>query len=454
MTNLAKILTLNGHRLRECWEAKDIVGTKWPSKVSLGHPLTLTNDAVKATTTKGLVMRGAELVTITDPAAISIADILTVVLPTFVLNTLFSSASAADMGIMNLNNGSVIAKLNSTTGALDITFDDADGGVDEVVSTTKVSWAKDTEWQVAFTYVKAAEASISVRLYINGVAENTNTHCDTDLTIPAGDTIYGYDGTVYLTGQITRGPKVWSTAALSAAQLLAVYNGINYPTNLVLNHILDEGRGTAVDDKATGATCDGVISGTNAATIWDYGGCKVPCMGVDGVNGYAVTAADVISLATPWTWVQVIRAMCTYAVAAGATEPHIALLYLDTTNRINISNTASTVGITASVKGANVGKLLTHTTAFAIGEYYTLMITLSEVGASSFFINGVLVDSDTAVGDMSSILGEISLSHVTAAAYGPDRHLAAALVDGVYSGKDAKQVAKDLNEYFRLGQAI
>jgi len=395
-------------------------------------------------------MRGAERVTITDPAALSINDNLTVVLPTFKLTTLFSSASAADMGIMNLNNGSVIAKLNSTTGAMDITFDDADGGVDETVSTTKVSWAADTEWQVAFTLATAIAGTISVRLYINGVAENTNDQCDTVLTIPAGDTTYGYDGTTCLTGKITRGPMVWSTAIVSEANLLLVYKGIPFATNLVLQHQLDEGRGLAVDDKATGAACDGVISGTNTANIWDYDVRQV-CMGLDGRTGYAVSAAGVdISGDVTSVWAGKVKS--TYDTLA--TRNYLMTFHISVNDRFilyyyNVSNE-----ILFTATGAGTAKEAAWSVKPAIDDYLIIIATISVTGAVQLFINGSLIDSDTALPAISNAAATAYLGRDTTLYYDVSKPIFVPLIDGAFNGKQVLQYSRDLDNWLGTGLTI
>jgi len=416
--------------------------------------MTLTSGAHKATTTKGLIMRGAELVTITDPAAISIADNLSLILPTFRLNTLFSSASAADMGIMNLNNGAVIARLNSTTGALDIIFNDADGGADETVSTTKVSWAADTEWQVGFTFVKAADGTVSVKLYLNGVAENTNDHCDTDITIPAGNTTYGYDGTTYLTGRITRGPKIWSTVALSAAQMLLANKGIILETNLALNHMIDEGRGLTIDDKITGSACDGTISGTNTVNIWDYGVKQAMC-GFDGVDNYASSASS-LNILGDVTLVEVIKAGSTYDTLAKVAV--LLNMAIDGNNRLDFlyDDTEEAI-IFRTRRGSTTDRLCAYSTKPAIGDYLILIGTLTVAGVQNFYVNGTLAAT---VSHASAITGAAAaylyLGRPQAADdyYDPSCPMLPALLDGALSGKEALDFSRTLNAWLNLGLTI
>ena len=445
-------MKLFGHEVREAWFAKDINGVTWPSAISSGHALTLTNGAYKATTTRGLVMRGAELVTITDPAALAIVNNLTIVFPTFVLDTLFSSASAADMGLFNFNNGSVVADLNSTTGALDILCKGADGAADEIVSTTKVSWAAETEWQVAMTFAKQTEATISVRLYINGVAEATNAHCDTDLTDGAGDTIYGYDGTTYFTGRITRGPRVYSTTVLSAAELLLLYKGVEEASNLVLQHNIDEGRGTAIDDKATGAACDGLISGTNAASVWDYVTVKQPCMGQDGIDSYAVSGA-VVSIRNPVTLVDIVKMKSTYS-ALGA-DHRLCQIRSDANNGLLIVYENSSDVLRFEATGTGTSKTIDYSTKPTIGDVWVIVCTVSSDGATAYYVNGASVGTNTSLPDISGTLATLYLgASYVPSQYDASVHLGLALLDGALTVAQAKQLSADVDKWLGLGLSI
>jgi len=449
---LDKLLLPSGMRFRELWDAQEIVGTKWPSGVPGGHALTLTGGAYKATTTKGLIMRGAERVTVTDPAALSINDNLTVVLPTFKLEELFSSASAADMGLMNLNNGAVIARLNSTTGALDFILKDADGGADETVSTTKVSWAADTEWQVSLTLATAAEGTISARLYINGVAEATNDHCDTVLTVPDGDTVYGYDLTTYLTGRITRGPRVFSTAILTAAELLLLYKGVEEASNLVLQHNLDEGRGLAIDDKATGAACDGVISGTYTAIIWDYGVEQV-CMGLDGRTGYGASAYVSINISDDVTFIWVGKLKSTYDTLNG--EKYIFTYYAHSIHYVRLRSMPEAASIRFRVMGGGVSADAIYTGVMTIDSYIILIGVADHTNnLVSLYANGVLAQATAWAGSVSTILARGYLGVLNdVTAFDSSMVVLHAIVEGALSSKQALDTSKAINNWKGLGIA-
>lgn len=456
MTMTLEKMLPNGFHYREAWLASlGISGTKWRTACKGGHPLTLTGGAYKATTTNGLIMRGAERVTITDPAALSINDNLTVVLPTFKLTTLFSEAAGADMGIMNLNNGSVIAHLESDTGAMVFVFDNADGGADLTVSTTKVSWAADTEWQVSFTFDKDAGAS-SVEIFVNGVSDSTHAEADTVLTIPAGNTTYGYDGTTYLTGKITRGPMVWSTTLLTGAQLLRVYKGIPYATNLVLQHQLDEGRGLTIDDKATGAACDGVISGTNTANIWDYG-VEQACMGLDGRTGYAVSAASAMDVTFPWSLVWVGKLKSTYINTL--TSAVLFKFYVDANNYVDLKwyLAVDPALLNFQVKGSGGAVAQAWATGYvpAIGNYAIIIAVADSTHHSRIYGDGVAFTlsanaTDPFVGLATAYLGR----YHTALQYEVSSPIFVGLIDGALNGRQALQFSRDLNNWLGLGLGI
>ncbi len=388
-------------------------------------------------------MRGAEKVTITDAAAISINDNLTVVLPTFKLTTLFSSASGADMGILSLNNGSVIVRLNSTTGAMTFIFDDADGGADYTVSSTKVSWAADTEWQASFTFDKDAGAS-SVELFVNGVSDSTHALADTVLTIPAGDTVYGYDNTTYLTGKITRGLMVWDTIVLNEAMLLKLYKGIPFTNNLKLQHMLDEGMGLAVDDKVA-AALDGLISGTNTADIWDYDVEQV-LLGLDGRTGYATAAGIDISGSTTFVWVGKMK---TTGAALGANVT-LAELYVDANDSLRLFGDTSS-NLSYYAEGANAPKTLTVAVAHAMNDYLVLIGTVDTNGRAAFYRQGVQVDTDTAVGIRSVAVATAYIGSINGpAGYGVSKPCGVFLIDGALPQAWAKQYTQKLVNWMGL----
>lgn len=438
----------SGYYYREAWLMQDIwspdAATFYiPPSCKGGHRATLTGGAYKATSTNGLIMRGAEKVTITDPAAISINDNLTVTLPTFVLNTLFSSASGADMGIMTLNNGSVLAWLESDTGAMKFTFKDADGAADYTISSTKVSWAVDTEWQVSFCFDKDAGAS-SVEIFVNGVSDSTHADADTVLTIPAGDTVYGYDGTTFFTGKFTRGPIIWDTALVSAANLVLVYKGIPFATNLKLQHQLDEGMGLAVDDKVA-AALDGLISGTNTADIWDYDVEQV-LLGLDGRTGYATAAGVDISGSTSLVWVGKMKS--THA-ALGANVT-LAELYVDANDSLRLfADTSSNLSYYA--EGANAPKTLTIAVAHSMNDYLVLIGTVDTNGRAAFYRQGVQVDTDTAVGIRSVAVATAYIGSINGpAGYGVSKPCGVFLIDGALPQAWAKQYTQRLVNWMGL----
>ncbi len=442
-----------GYYYREAWMMQDIWspdGTTFyvPPSCKGGHRATLTGGAYKATSTNGLIMRGAEKVTITDAAAISINDNLTVVLPTFVLNTLFSSASGADMGILNLNNGSVIARLNSTTGAMTFIFDDADGGADYTVSSTKVSWATDTEWQVSFTFDKDAGAS-SVELFVNGVSDSTHALADTVLTIPAGDTVYGYDNTTYLTGKITRGLMVWDTIVLNAAMLLKVYKGIPFTNNLKLQHMLDEGMGLAVDDKVA-AALDGLISGTNTADIWDYD-VRQACMGLDGRTGYAVTAN--IDCTGDITLVWVAKVMSDYT-SLGAHHHYVQLFGGGTDLlRLRYEWTNDDFVTWQGYIGAT-GTAAVYDVKPTIGDYVIVCASYTLSGDTALMVNGIAGTSQTGGNPFPGLAQIFIGSSEIPNLYDVSKPIFCALIDGALTKAWARQYSRTLDNWLALDLGI
>lgn len=451
-TDLHKILPA-GYSWRELWLPQNIVGTSCPSSVSGGHALTLTG-ARRGSTTDGLEMRGAELITITDHADISITDDLTVVLPAFILRTTFDSGASADMGLLNLNNGSVIAWLESATGALNVTLKDAGAGpVDVTISTTKVSWAAGTLWEVGFTYNK--DASPSFIFYINGAAENTDSNGTLVLTVPVGDTTIGYDGTTYLTGKLQRSFKVYDTTVLTAAQMLGIYKGYPYPTNLKAYLPMDcPGRGLTLTDRSTGGNCDGTISGTNTAMIWDFGATKLVLASCDGLND--TLSGTGLDIGGDVSVVLVMRMGCTY-VSNGL--PNYLQLCFGRADAADfdyfIMQYISGTGLQYSVVGNSIVKNINFGTTPSIGDYWIIIGTYTVAGAVELLLNGDSLGTESGLGVMSRGAATFNLG----SNYVPGNRtlsgfIAAALVEGALSAAEARRLSRFIDQWMGLGIGV
>lgn len=437
-----------GYRYRELWMPQNIIpNTSLLRSVHSGHDLALTG-AQLGSTVDGLEMRGAERITITDHADIHITDNLTVVLPAFILTTLFDNSAGADMGLMNLNNGAVIARLNSTTGALDFIFNDVDGGTDETVSTSKVSWAVDTIWQVAFTFANNGTGVISVRLYINGVAENTNDQVDGVIVVPAGDTVLGEDLTTFFTSKFQRVLLVYDTAILTEVQLLEVYKGIPYATNLKAYVPLDHpGRGLVMPDRSVGGNCSGTISGTATANIWDFGQVKQPVWSLDEINDFAIGTGLNIAGAVSAVWIG--RVKTTYDNLA---DDHRLYQYrVDAGNSIILIYTAASNDLEFQHWGGGDNKIISYSTKPAIDDYLIFIHTIDGSGNSAGFVNGTLIGVQTSGG---IIPGNAATIHIGSSSipsfYDVSRPLFVALIDGVFTNKDALAYSRYLKNIFNL----
>ena len=443
-----------GYRFRELWLPQNTIpNSSLLYSADGGHPLTLTG-ALLSSTVNGLEMRGAELITITDHADIHITNNLTVVLPAFILSSTFSAASAADMGLMNLNNGAVIARLNSTTGALDFIFNDVDGGVDETVSTTKVSWAAGTLWQVAFTFVNNGTGVISVRLYINSVAENTNDQVDGLIVVPVGNTTLGTDGVTFFTGKFQRMFLVYDTAILTLTQLLRIYKGEVYLTNLKAYLPFDHpGRGLTMPDRSVGGNCSGAISGTNTAAIWDFGAVKQPALGLDGVNDYGQSSSGV-SIVRDCSLVLVCKMGSTYDALAG--YHRFITCRMDGENYITImyASDTDTIGFFAeATEGTQEG--LPYAGKPSIGGYWIMLLTLTSGGVIEAFINGTSIGTDTGVGAISAGAATVYVGTTSATPdFDMNKTLLIALIEGALSTQEAKEVTRNINNLSGLGLSI
>ena len=419
-----------------------------------GHDLALTG-AQKGSTVNGLEMRGAERITIVDHGDIHIADLLTVVLPTFILSGTFPDDYAANMGLMNLNNGAVIARLNQGTGALDFIFNNVDGGADVTVSTTKVSWAANTLWQVSFTFVNSGTGVISIRLYINGVADATNDQVDGPIVVPAGNTVLGEDLTTFFTDKFQGMFLVYDTAILTAARLLDAYRGIPYDVNLKAYIPLDHpGRGLAMPDRSTGGNCSGTISGANiGAEIWDFGQCKHPVISFDGINDLGQSSAGVdVSGATTTIWAGKLKAHYDGVLEDRYFVEH----FIDNTNHYTLYLNCLTGDIRwlCTVGGASVVADLSGF-GIEIGDYAILIGTVSAGGVTQIFANGILHDVGTglapiAAGGITTYIG----AEDSPAYYDVSKPLLVALIDGAFTQEQAKVYSRWLDRIFHLGLGI
>jgi len=443
--SLEELLLPNGFHFDEFWDAQNIKGTNWPGKPG-GHALTLTGGAYKALSTNGLIMRGAERVTITYNVALNIVDNLTLVFPEFELNTLFSSASTADMGVMNFNNGMVIARLESDTGAMVILLKDADGGVDYIISSTKVSWAAGIRWQVSITFTDTGVGGVEI--FVNGASDSTHDDADTVLTNPAGNTVYGYDLTTYLTGKFTRGPRIFSTVLLTAAELLDLYHGLEEATNLVLQHNLDEGRGLAIDDKATGAVLDGVISGTITASIWDFDE-RAACMGLDGRTGYAVSGV-VVDLSGDLTILCVTKWGSDFDALASTV--YLYDMAIDGTNRYRLLYSADTLAASLFAGGVDNPITLTKPTI------NTPQIIVSTYDGANFkaYQNGVYagLNAETTRLAATGATAYIGRNSQAALNYDIDKPICLGIIRPAMSAKQVLDMSIAVNNWKGLGITI
>lgn len=441
---------------RALWLPQNIIpNSSLLNSIHPGHTLTLTG-ALLGSTVNGLEMRGAERITITDHADIHINDSLTVILPAFILATLFDSTAGADMGLMNLNNGAVIARLNSTTGALDFIFNDADGGVDETVSTTKVSWAAGTLWQVAFTFKFAPPGTISVRLYINGVAENTNDQCDQVITVPAGNTVLGEDLTTFFTGKFQRQFLVYDTTVLTEAQLLEIYKGIPYATNLKAYLPMDHpGRALTMPDRSTGGNCSGTISGTAiGAEIWDFAGHpKLTALSLDEINDYAVSPAA-LKMNDSWSVILVVKAGTTYN-ALSANHCFIYFRIIGTSNHLLLYFSQPDDAIRYRLTGDDgTADTIDYSGKPAIGDYLIFILTYDGTSAMQYFVNGSLVGTGTT----SIIAGGLATlwlgSSNVPSEYEISKPLLLGQAEGALSISQARQTSRLIDKELGLGLGI
>lgn len=454
---LAEKLLPAGYKFRELWLPQNIIpNSSLPGSVQRGHSLTLTG-AQLGSTVNGLWMRGAELITILDHADISITDNLTVVLPAFVLRGTFPSDYAADMGLMNLNNGAVIARLNHTTGALDFIFHNVHGLADLTVSTTKVSWAANTVWQVAFTFKNNGIGVISVRLYINGVAENTSDQVDSVITVPVGNTFIGEDLTTFFTGKLQRMCLIYDTTILTATQLLQIYNGIPYVTNLKAYLPLDHpGRGLTLPDRSAGGNCSGTISGTVIGPqVWDFEGHpKLAVLNLDGRNDSAFQAsASNISGDISVVWAGKMGS--TYSDVGN--YKYFFQFYIDANNSIEIACQDTGTAITFYCRGTGIGVATSFTPTWSIGDYIIMVDTLTAAGNMQLLSNGLLVATGSGVGKISASLASVYIGRDNtgiAGRYDVSKPILVGLIDGALSINDGIKFTRNIDKQMRLGLGI
>lgn len=452
---LTEALLPPGYRFRELWLPQNIIpDSSLLRSVHGGHDLFNITGALLGSTVDGLEMRGAERITITDHVDIHIADNLTVVLPAFILQGTFPDDYAANMGLMNLNNGAVIARLNQATGALDFIFNDVDGGADETVSTTKVSWAADTLWQVAFTFENNGTGVVSVRLFINGVAENTNDQVDQVITVPAGNTVLGEDLTTFFTGKFQRKFLVYDTAVLTEAQLYSVYLGGMIPTNLKAYLPMDHpGRGLTMPDRSAGGNCSGTISGTWTSIIWDFGTVKQPVLNFDGLND-AATSTGGIAINGDITVIWAGRLKANYAPSTLG-EMYFMRLFIEGANTIDVRHEAALTGLRFRlVIGGGVVTLIMDNPG-DIDDYLIAMLTLTQAGDVNLFQNGTREVGAIGLGAMSAVIATAYIGRSSAATgYDVSTPLLIGLVEGALSIDEVKAVSRLINNQLGLGLSI
>lgn len=445
-TTLEKILP-TGKSWRELWLAQNISGTNWPSSVPGGQPLVLTNAAAKRTTADGV-----HFIAGVATSNVKFADPYDAVNDWWVsfrfkLDQDFSSASSTDQYLVakyvdGTNYLNIF--LRASDGAL--VMDHTEAGGQEIIVSAETSWTAGTWYHV----LCSISTTNGKRLVIDGgtavteAADQTAISLIADFTIGARDDGTSTEGFAGVISDVVMGNDALTTTAGSGEEA-RLAEGIP-PSDAVNLFTLDEGRGTTANDRGSGAD-NGTL---DSSCTWAYSGTKQAVMSIDGINDYAVSSAGVrISGDTTLVWIGKMKSTYTQ------TPLHrLIQIYIDGNNSLQFYG-GDTGLITFRAEGSNTAKALTHTITHSIDDYIILMGTLTFGGVAGFIVNGVSVDTDTAVGRVS---GDNATAYIGAAnvpdTYDVSKTILAGLIESALSVQEAINLSRYFNNWLGLGRTI
>jgi len=444
-----------GMFFREAWDFKSREGTVLvPTLVRGGHPLTLTNEAQLGTTTQGTIMRGLEYWDITNNNDMNFtASNFTIFM------RIKRQGLGALMYLLNRRDAGVDGfSLELTAGnLLQLTTYQAPAASQSTNNDTALA-TDDETYTVAVTYTTATTTSA---FYLNGVADGgAATHIDpgdtaaTTTYIGAEDAtpVNGFTGVIELVA-------IYDGVA-TAAEILLMHKGIipNVVTgvagNRIRHYLVDEGKGVTLDNRGQTAATDGTY-GTNGGTLeWDWLNAKLACLSLDGVNDYAVSAANVVDMSGALSWVLVTKIKTTHDSLGTDFRLWTAFIGLGDQMLFEYDGYANNrLEFTTRVAGGAYNSAY-YAQVTTIGEYAVFVGTISGSNVGQLYLNG-RIGTQSSVDAFTPVLTTFHMSSDSAGAeVNPSAHIFCGLIDGVLDHGQAHTLSRRLDQKYSLGIGI
>jgi len=432
---------------REWWLPPSINGNATlPPSIQVGHELTLTAGARKGTTSLGVHGNGSatsNIVTAADAVLNNQAKLW--VFLRFKLDVTFSSAAATDQYLWTKRVAAddyVDIWLESTDGKLYFQMGDRAAGIQFTLVSTTATWNAGTWYTVLCSLSDTGPAQ---RMLVNGVAQDTdavaaiNTPNGGDMVI-LNSTDGGADGIVGIVSIAVIG-----TDDLSADEETDLHKG-KPPIDTVNLYLYDEGRGVTAYGRGSGAD-NGVI---DSAVTWVWGQVVQPLLSFNGRNGTASTTNVIFS--GNWSLVWVGQMNCTYDGLSVAISMIRGRITADSV--VNLEYVVGTNTIRWDCTGTALSAVIALYEKPVIGDYW-IVIGIVDGSTVRFYLNGVLIGTDTGLGVIPAIPAPFHLgSYQNTAAWDISDCLMAALIEGAFTQKQVLAYSRYLKNVFNLPISI
>ena len=445
MTALEKILP-SGRRWRELWEAQNIQGTHWPSSVMDGQKLTLGNDAAKRTTAIGVKMREG-----VSTSNILFADPYNAVDKWWCsLNFILDRPHVNGSGLVYLigklvdANNYLIVFLNDD-GVLRLSHKEGNGT--QYIDSTQTSWNAGQQYHVlvSCSTTNGQRMIVDGGTAVTGASNQTAISLIRNISLGAEATISdtrGFPGT--LVGPIVMGNDDLTQTAGSGEEAL-LYKGIP-PDDAVTLFTLDEGRGTTVYDRGSGAD-DGTLA---ASCSWDYGAVKESVISLDGVNDYAESPAAVDLLGS-FTIIQVLKIKSTYAAGAGAQQ--LWRCRFDGDNYVILYWEDGELDFV--VEGAGTSATASYSTLPSMNDYAIYVGTVNAGTNINLYVNGVLAETTALTGRITGRFCTLHLGAThTPGEFDVSSTIMTGIIDQALTSGEIFNLSRKINDWYKLGLSL
>ncbi len=434
---------------RELWLPPSINGLLLPSSVEGGHLVTLTG-ARLGSTVDGARFRGGATDNLVIPAH---GDQQNKAAFHVTIRFRFPEGYAAGDGsayLFNWDNGGFdYIRLRFGTGDGKIYFEQGDvaAGNEFQLVGTLTTWVAG-QW---YTITARLQDTPEQELYRDGTSVASSAVV-TPIDTPAGGDIIignsadgGANGAKVDISFVLIGMGATAVVAIDDAEVADLAGGIPPVTAKVQYFFpMDEGRGVTVTNRGN-ATGDGTL---DTGVAWKFGQVEQPALSLNGINDHGQSSAGVdISLPVTWIWVGKMKARYD---DVHLSNHYIFFSRVDVGNAVSFYYSSGFNGITCWAGGGGASNYVVYAGGFTIDDYAVIIGTLNPAGVVTLYLNGNHIDSAAGVGPPAGM----AISYL-GATQGPtqwdiSKPLMAALIDGVFTQKQARAFSRWLKDIYNL----